>query len=263
MSHAAGAIALMQPAASRSRYLMLCHDYDAAAFWLHERLSAVDGLDGELIRASDLDLARAWTHRLGDDHSSLAIELANGRILRGEAFDGVLNRLITAPGSLARFAADEDRDYADAEAIAFAMSWLAALPHVLNPPTPQGLSGAWRHITEWLVFAGRAGLATPAYRQTENDPFAMGHGSLAPADKSRVSILVLDDELFGEPPGAEIGAACRRLAKLAGDEIISVDLFEATPGRWLFAHASSWPDLRIGGEPLVRALARRLGAGPG
>ena len=241
-----------------ARYLMLCHDYDEAALWLHERLSALDELKGELILSSDLDLAPGWTHRLGEAGMSLEIGLADGRVLRGEDFDGVLNRLITAPGSLARFAAEEDREYAEAEATAFAMSWLGVFPNVLNPPTPQGLSGAWRHIAEWLVLAARAGLATPDYRQTETDPFARGHGSLAPADAPRCSVLVLEDRLFGEPPSPEIGAACRRLATLAGGGVFSVDLYAAEPGQWRFAHASSWPDLRIGGEALVRALATRF-----
>jgi len=237
---------------------MLCHDYDEAALWLHERLSTVDALEGDLILGSDLDLAPRWTHRLSDAGMSVEIGLADGRVLRGEDFDGVLNRLITAPGSLARFAVEEDRQYAEAEATAFAMSWLGALPNVLNPPTPQGLSGAWRHIAEWLVLAARAGLATPDYRQTEAEPFVRGHRSLAPADASRRSVLVFEDRLFGEPPSPKIGNACRRLATLAGAGMLGIELYAAEDGQWMFAHATSWPDLRIGGEALVHALAERF-----
>ncbi|WP_293905797.1 hypothetical protein [Phenylobacterium sp.] len=242
---------------AHGRTLVICHDYDEAAVWAHGRLVAGGGAC-ELVRSGELDLAPGWSHRMDGNGDAVSIRLADGRVLEGSSYTGVLNRLVTAPGSLAAFASEEDREYAEAEAVAFAMSWLGILPNVMNRPTPQGLCGAWRHITEWLLLAGRAGLATPAYSQTERHPAGTGYGSLAPQDAPRAAVLVIGDAAMGEPPSPAIGAACVRLARLAEADILGVELFEAGGGGWRFGHATAFPDLRIGGEPAVAALARRL-----
>jgi hypothetical protein len=53
---------------------------------------------------------------------------------------------------------------------------------------------------------------------------------------------------------AHIGEGCRRLAGLAGTELLGFNFGED----WTFAGATPWPDLSVGGEALLRALAAAL-----
>jgi hypothetical protein len=83
----------------------------------------------------------------------------------------VLNRLVSVPDEMLRPAHPQDRDYVTQELTAFFLSWLYSLPPpVLNRPAPHGLCGSWRHRSQWVWLAARAGLPTPSYRQTSFDP---------------------------------------------------------------------------------------------
>lgn len=248
----------MPPVASSRRYLIVCHDYDEAALWLHDRLSTWVGTEGDLVKSSELDLATRWHHRLGLDDPDIEVDMADGRRWRGGSFEGVLNRLIAAPASLANFAIAEDRDYAAAEAMAFAMSWLSGLPNILNPPTPQGMGGAWRHMSEWSMLASAARLTVPDYHQTDGDGPEIGQRSLAPAGTPLISAVAFRNDLFGAALPANVGAACRRMAEASGADLLGINLFEIRPGCLAFAYASPWPDLRIGSTALVKRLALAL-----
>ncbi|HVJ53102.1 MAG TPA: hypothetical protein VM689_11590 [Aliidongia sp.] len=239
-------------------FLAFCHDYDEAAHWACAELRA-EGLALELITERQLERACRWEYRLGAGGVGLVVELDDGRVLRQEGVRGVLNRLIAVPSMLVGRAETADRDYAEAELGAFYLSWLAGLPNAINPATPQGIGGAWRHISEWAVLAARAGLAVPVYRQSDRDPPEQGYGGLAPPGTAIRTVIVLRDALYGAEVPDEIGAACRSLAAASTTDLLGIDLFEAEDGGLRFSHAGPWPDLRQGGEPLIQGLRRALG----
>jgi hypothetical protein len=126
------------------------------------------------------------------------------------------------------------------------------------------LAGQWRHPSEWVWLAARAGLPTPAYRLVPDeaggphavDPQAGYQGRLVPPDVPVRSVLVVEGRVVGpEDMPAHIGEGCQRLAGLAGTELLGFDF--AGEG-WTFAGATPWPDLSVGGEALLSALAAAL-----
>jgi len=235
------------------RFLILCPDYDEAALWVYEELSKT--VDCELIRSSDLDLARRWEHRLGD-RDTVEIELEDGTVICGSAYRGVLNRTAAIPACLAPYAVEPDRDYAMGEAAAFAMSWLACLPNVLNRPTPLGMSGAWRHMSDWAMLAGAAGFNVPDYRQDQDDWSDKGQRALVPEQSRRVSLVSFGSRIYGAPLPANVEQACLRLHQLAEVDFLGVELaYQDASDKLIFSYATPWPDLRIGGNDLIADLA--------
>lgn len=161
--------------------------------------------------------------------------------------------------------AARDHDYITQEFTAFFMSWLYALPGpILNRPTPQGLGGRWRHASEWALLASAAGLPTPPYRLSSldaHDEMAAGERGLFPAGTPTRQAVVVGGVAFA-PEGmpGEIRDACARLAEAADTPLLGVDFAAGACGEWTFAGATPLPDLRAGGQPLLDALARALGA---
>lgn len=186
--------------------------------------------------------------------------LADGRVVDSRVVAGTLNRLVGVPPLLLEVAQPTDREYAGQEMFAFFLSWLHCLPGpMLNRPTPQGLSGAWRHDSEWAVLAAEAGLRTSPYRMTSQ---AQTGGWSFSDDVLReehvATVVVVGEEVIGGPGGAEVNQGCRRLAVLADTELLGVDLVEDQPGSWAFLQAVPQPELRVGSEPLLDALVKTL-----
>ena len=108
-----------------------------------------------------------------------SIQLAGGSLL-DERTDLIVFRMSAlAP---ARQATKERQDYADAEAFAVALSWLAGLgDRVLNRPSPMGLAGRQIDVLRLAQLANMVGLTTPPLRLTTNG------ASAAPAGWTRLS----------------------------------------------------------------------------
>lgn len=236
---------------------VLCDVYDAAALWSAARLRE-RGHPVDVVTASHLDTATRWEHRIGrSGKASIAIELADGRRLSDRDGAAVLNRLTFVPTDRVNAVAGADRDYAVQEMNALFLSWLHALPGpMLNRPTTQGLGGNWRHPSTWTLLAGRAGLAARPYRQAcDSDPNAVWapqpvHGT--------VTVFAVAGRLVAPPTvPAATREGCLRLARLAGEALLGIDLIERAQ-RWEFLGASPRPDLFQGGEPLIDALAQAL-----
>jgi hypothetical protein len=153
-------------------WLVLCSAQDVSALWAFQGLQLRGLRPIELVTAEMLPYSLKWEHTLGASDPSISITLVDGRVIKNGAVRGVLNRLTHVP--LQHLAGAPDYDYAMQEYTAFFMSWLFALPQpVLNRADAQGLCGAWRHISEWVWLAGRAGLPTTPYRgfiQRERQP---------------------------------------------------------------------------------------------
>jgi hypothetical protein len=239
-------------------YLVLCFDGDLPALWAHGRLRDAGLGPLELVTAASLALAKTWEHRLGVEGVQVKVELEDGRVFHSSQIRGVLNRLASSPQYVIDHAIAEDREYASGESSAFYLSWLNALPRVINRPTPQGLPGSWRHASEWKVLAARAGLNTPPYRQSSASHPEDGFLSLATSGKPVINVIVLRGELYGSAVTSAVGQACRKLAESADTDLLGVDLFDAGNGELMFVHATPFPDLTLGGGELIDGLARAL-----
>lgn len=189
---------------------------------------------------------------------SLEVRLADGRVLESRRIGGVLNRLIGIPDDYLSRAEEADRDYVEQEWRALLVSALLGLSRraipVVEPPHPYALSGRWRSPVEWSLLAARAGLAVRPWEWRDGLPDPGG------PDRSSASVLVIGDRVLADGRlGAEIPAACRRLAALAGRATLQVELGTDEAGTAVFAGAGALPDFRSRGEAAVEALAAVLG----
>lgn len=241
-------------------WLVLCSAQDVSGLWAFQGLQLRGLRPIELVTAEMLPYSLKWEHTLGASDPSISITLVDGRVIKNGAVRGVLNRLTHVP--LQHLAGAPDYDYAVQEYTAFFMSWLFALPQpVLNRADAQGLCGAWRHMSEWLWLADRAGLPTPIYRQTSTDQIdeAVEMRRLHPVGTATVGAIVVGDRVFGPSFPAEIREACLRMAQLSKTALFGIEFTESASGNgWTFAGATPLPDLRMGGEPLLNALAEEL-----
>ena len=201
-----------------------------------------------------LHYGTGWTHRVGNRAAaSVRFVLADGTRIDGRGIRGVLNRLAVLPPELVDQFASADRVYALQEWTAFHISWLACLTvPVLNRPVMQGLCGAWRHRSEWTWLAGQAGLETYPCRLDSTSP-----AEQAPPLVRGRTVFVIDGQATDETLPPSVAAACGNLGTLAETRLIGVDL-DADSLR--FVSASPRPDLRLGGDALVEALASTFGA---
>jgi len=152
-----------------------------------------------------------------------------------------------------------DYVYATQEYAAFFMSWLSSFRQpVLNPASAQGLSGAWRHLSEWVYLAARAGLPTPVYHQASSDNVdeTTETRKLFPAGTLTINSIVIKEQVVGQRLPPELEKGCVRLAELAETPLLGIEFALATSSQsWEFAGATPMPDLRLGGEALLDALA--------
>jgi len=245
-------------------WLVLCTSNDAPALWAYQGLEARGLAPLELVSAEMLAYSLRWEHRIGADGVCINITLADGRMIRNDTVRGVLNRLISVPHEHLHLADSADRTYATQELTALYLSWLRALPQpVINQPTPQGLSGQWRHISEWVWLASKAGLPTPEYRQSGNDRVeeTLVERKIVPPGTPVNTVIVLAGDVVGVPAPAEICEGCLRLAELSGTSLLGVEFVPDSAGNWTFAGATPHPDLRLGGQALLDVLASVLRGG--
>jgi hypothetical protein len=228
--------------------------------WAYQGLRRRGLLPLELVTAEMLLQDCKWEHRVGAANASIVVTLADGRVINNEAVRGTLNRLTHVP--MRRLAGAPDHEYASQEYAAFFMSWLYALPQpVLNGTAAQGLSGAWRHVSEWVSLAAQAGLPTANYRQTSEDTIDERKEirRLFPAELPTTLFITVGNRVVGPALPPELRAGCVRLAQLAQTRLLGVELATDGPSNSsVFAGASPMPDLRAGGEPLLDALAAEL-----
>jgi hypothetical protein len=260
--------------------LVLCEETDQSALWAAEAMR-LRGKALAVVTGADLAMAERWEHTVGAAGADCELRLAGGARLRGRDVAAVFNRLAFVPSAWQRRFHSPDRDYALLEMHAFYLSWLHALPGPkLNAPTPQGLCGNQRHPSAWTALAARAGLPVRPFRQTSDDDPAViwqtagsnktswqGANSQAtnwqarpqPTANTHATLHVIGDRVIG--PGAlaaRHGAACRRLAQIAGVMLLGIDFAPAADGSWQMTAASLLPDLISGGEALADALTAAL-----
>ena len=228
-----------------------------AAVWATDR---VRGLPIEVVTGADLATAIRWEHRIGRSGIVFALDLADGRRISGKDPSGVLNRLSFLPSAWVQRVGGSDKDYALQEMYAFFLSWLHSLPGpLLNPPTPQGLCGNWRHPSSWAFLACQAGLPVRTYRQSsEDDPAALWQSVTGPAE---ATVFVAGGHVIVPSPlPSRLGEPCLSLAHAAGTTLLGINFAFGEEDGWYFSGASVMPDLIRGGEPLLNAMAEVLAA---
>jgi hypothetical protein len=239
-------------------WLVMCSSADASALWAYQGLKQLGLAPLELVTAESLACASRWEHRVRSRNTEIRITLANGLVIDGSRVRGVLNRLYAPPDAALQYAAPSDRPYAQAEMLAFYLSWLHGMPGVvINRPTPIGLNGPWLHSSEWAIRAGRAGLKMPTYRQSARDDHRQDE--IAASEKpARHSVIAMREEVFGAAVPEGVAKACRRLVSDAGTQMLGIELSEDSRGEWQFSNAVSSPDLRRGGVAMLQSLAQIL-----
>ena len=91
-------------------WLVLCTSMDASALWASQGLKA-RGLEPlERVSAEMLAQSQRWEHRVDAKSATIDITLADGRHIRNDAIQGVLNRLVCVPFELLRLAHPADRE---------------------------------------------------------------------------------------------------------------------------------------------------------
>ncbi len=237
-------------------FLILCSSYDAPAIWAAHGLQAMGLHPVSLVTPEMFASATTLEHRVGNDGTSIALKFMDGYGISDHNLRGVLNRLPGPPREIIDRFAPADRDYALQEMTAFYLSWLNSLPcPILNRPTPQGLSGRWFHNSELVLLAHQSGLATSIYRQSAKDPVEDGYKPLAPPEARIERVVVLDGEVFGAQPPAQVQDACCQFSKLCRTPLLGVDFF-IDSGTWIFSHATPLPDYQVGGSRLLQRLAQ-------
>lgn len=233
-------------------WVVLREPGDVAADWAADALGRE--LEAPVASLGPVDLLCARIeHRITTHGGSVVFRLRDGRTLDSRTIRGGLNRAIGVPPRFTRRFVEEDREYAHQEAYAALVAALDALtPNLLNPPDPLGLPGRWRPPSEWRLLAEAAGLPVTPHAEAVPGPSV---ADPRPPDAYAFVVrgrVVLDAAL----PGA-LEPGCRALAGEAGEPLLGVH-FERLPRGWRFRDAHVASDLRRGGEPLVRALARSL-----
>lgn len=237
--------------------LVLCEDHDSSAFWAARALQ-LRGLNCRVVTGSELANANGWTHRVGATGARCSVRLP--RTLDLGRVRGVLNRLPYVPATWVHRIGGADRDYAIEELRAFYLSFLHALPGpMLNQPTPQGLSGNWRHPSAWTALAVRAGLPVRPYRQTsDDDPNLFWQAPPAP---TLATVHVVGGRAL-RPEGfpAALESACAEFSKVSATKLLGLDFARDEQGVWELIRTTVMPELVSGGAALADALAEALSA---
>jgi hypothetical protein len=242
-------------------YVAICASSDLPALWAYDRLRA-EGLPIELILAEQLINATEWVHRLTASRTSLSFRLPSGKRVRGSHIDGVLNRLTWPPAVPLLSIKTADRDYALSEMRSLFISWLHSLKcPVLNRPSSFGLSGEWRPATEWAMLAHKAGFSVPIFKQNSRETGRRNSLPGQPVNKSHRTAVIAGANVCGGSFPRRIRDCCLQLAQLCGVALLAVDLVNEPDRPPLFIRATSMPDLRIGGSPLVPCLHKLLSRG--
>ena len=241
-------------------WLIICDPGDAVSHWAHRQLQE-RGFDSiELISGDMLGAGLRWEHRIGAGGALLRLELAAGRRISSRTVQGVLNQLRQVPHWRApEQIAGQDRQYARQELTAFFIAWLSSFRGpILNPVTPQGLSGRERHLAEWMALAHQAGLPTDTFREStaiESEQLQRDGDW-----RSTTLVVVVGSTAMGAAPRSLLRGR-ERLAALSATPLLGVALRSDDEASWRFVGATPHPDLRRGGARAMDELALALRSG--
>jgi hypothetical protein len=101
-----------------------------------------------------------------------------------------------------------------------------------------------------MLRAARAGLPC--------GPIALGDAAQAPPPAPSAWLVVACGAVFGAREAEPLAPCCVALARDVGADLLGVGLAPGPDGALRFATATTLPDLRPAGAPLLDVLARRL-----
>jgi hypothetical protein len=243
---------ITQHSAGDTSWLVLGSPNDASAVWAFESLKALGRCETRFVHAAALGPAARWDHWISNSSTGVIAGLSDGATLRSSATRGVLNRLGGNPGwRFPKTVSSRDASYAQVEIAAFFLSWLSSFScNIINRPTPRSLAGRTRGTAEWCFLAGQVGLPTRSLR---------GHSQQLTQEEHVIetagSLLVLDEEVFGEAPES-ICSASRQMQVLSGSRLLGITFTRDHGLDWEFDQATVQPDLRVGGSAFIQALVR-------
>lgn len=240
-------------------WVVLCEVNDLAALWAYQGLIDKGLQPLELISSQALSYALKWDHQVGSEIVNVKIQLTNDKMLDGSEIKGVLNRLVVVHTEhLARF---PDREYAMQEYNALFLSWLNSIPaRVINRAVPYGLSGQWRHLSEWIWMASKSGLYTPKFRQS-SDIYNNTHTEpefQAADGLDHREVIVACGHVIGSELPDNISKGSKRLSDISGTDLLGIRFAVDSSENWIFESATPLPDLRLGGDELIEILAKSL-----
>jgi hypothetical protein len=237
-------------------WLVLTDPGDHTGAWLGEGLRK-RGLEPlEVLAVDELLTDTKWVHTIGETGARFTAELPGGRLITSDDVRGVVNRISYVSPSAAAVMDPTDREYVNLEQHAFLLSWLHAIQApVLNPPSPRGLGGAWRHASEWFWLATQAGLACEPFRSSSADPAALW-ASLEPW--SGLTAITVGTQIVDNGLPEDLKQGCVNLAHLSATPLLSVH-FRSDNGRVLFAGANPRPQIEHAGDAALDALAYVFG----
>jgi hypothetical protein len=238
-------------------WLVLCMAQDVPALWVYQSLKDKGLKPIELVTTEMFGRGVRWEHRLGQNGVFVEITLNDGRRINTDNVRGAINRIVGVPSEQLPDVQPDDREYSNQELFAFFMSWLYALPQpVLNRPSPPGLCGQLRNISEWVLMASQAGLPTSEFKQSSHNYVAEKsfEGRVSQNHTHVNSVFVIEGHVIGSQVPQHICDGCRSLAKLTSTELLGIEFAEGEAGPWTFIGATIFPDLRLGGQELIDVL---------
>ena len=242
-------------------WLILSETDDGSARWAYKGLLN-RGLDPiRLVTTRELCIGARWEHRIGNNEISVIIRLADGSKIVNNEVGGVLNLIRSPSPENLILIHPSDRYYVNEELYSFYLSWLYAIGSpIINQPTPHGLTGHWRNHSEWVFLAARAGLPAACHHKSSHHSNA--HESLHSQSKLQIgslqTILVVNGHVAKNNVPLPIKKGCRRLSRLSQTALLGVYFSVESDDKWVFAGATTDPDIRDGGELCLDLLARAL-----
>jgi hypothetical protein len=182
---------------------ILASRLDVAA---RDLVSAWSTAGAALVSAEDLS-SEGWAFRVADPGGGTAV--VDGRRVNVRELRAVVTRRPAVVAEELAWIDADDRAYVAAEANAFLVAWLDALPcKVVNRPTPTSLCGpAWEPV-HWGAAAARAGVSWTVESSGESH-----------------DVVVIGDRCLGARSTVEERDA-RALAQAAGVELLGVQFCE-------------------------------------
>jgi hypothetical protein len=123
------------------RRILVLHDCsDASVFQLKDELARLGVQDAIFLTGDELTIGSLVTYMMGREGTSFTIRTADGRSIRQNGFDVVINRLNYIGGVLSQFVHQSDLDFAQAEIYALTVSLIRSFSaRVINAPSLFGL----------------------------------------------------------------------------------------------------------------------------
>jgi hypothetical protein len=237
-------------------WLILCHPADSVGDWARKGLRDRGLTPVELVTPDDLLYSTHLDHHFERSVAGFRVRLADGRAFADSDITGALNRVVRAPVAPLALASEADTLYARSELSALMLSLLMCIaPAAVNQPSTRGFCGAWRSVAEWTLLAARAGLPVrPLSLSSRAD-------SEPPEPAATHTLVVFKESVFGGEDVQDLIPACVHLAKLAGTDLLGIDLHRDSHSV-TFTGATPLPDLCIGGDPLLDRLHRHFSGLP-